>query len=95
MNTYIFKHNGEMINEEISVEYTHNDNIIYGIIGNIYNLVDYINNNVKDNSKIKFVNFTGNKLEFIVNSVTRYRKITSVSEYYSLTVRDKKRIRGR
>lgn len=86
MNLYIFKHNGETVKEEIEMIWTDGEKLIKKIVGNIYNLVDFINYTIEDNSKIKFVNFTGNKLEFIVKAVTKYRDITKVDEYYSLIV---------
>lgn len=90
MNLYIFKHNGDKINEEIEMINTDGENINKKVVGNIYNVVDFINYEVEDNSKIKFINFTGNKLEFIVKAVTKYREVTKVDEYYSLVLGNKK-----
>ena len=44
MNTYIFEHNGEKINEQIKLTYIDEGNISSAIIGNVYNAIDYINN---------------------------------------------------
>ena len=95
MNLYIFMYNKYKNNEIVELIHIDNDNITYNIIGNIYNLVDYINYNIKDNAKIKFVNFAGNKLDFIVSAITRYKSIISMEEYYSLIIKDKRRIRGK
>ena len=96
MRTYIFNHNGETINEEINMILIEENNISRRKIGNIYNLVDYINYNIEDNSKIRLINFTGNKINFIIKAITKYRNITRVDEYYSLIINSKKRrIRGR
>ena len=94
MDLYIFEHNGEKINEEIKLTHTYGDNIEEAIIGNIYNVIDYIGN-IEGTAKVKFVNFTGNKLYFIVKSITKYKTIVSDEEYYSIIIKDKKRIRGR
>lgn len=96
MNLYIFRHNGEKINEEIEMIKIEDNTIFHSKIGNIYNLIDYINYNIQDNSKVKFLNFTGNKLNLIISAITRYKDITSVNEYYSIIIRTKKRTnRGR
>lgn len=95
MNLYIFVYHVKKITEEIQLIHIKDNNICISRIGNIYNLVDYINNNIKETSKIKFNNFPGNKLSFIVSAITKYKKITSAEEYYSLIVTNKKRIRGR
>lgn len=96
MILYVYKHNGDKINEEIEMIRTDGEKIIKRNIGNIYNLVDYINYEVEDNSKVKFINFTGNKLEFIVKSITKYREVTKIDEYYSLIIgKTKTKIRGK
>ena len=95
MNTYIFEHNGEKINEQIKLTYIDEDNIKSAIIGNIYNTIDYINNNIEECSKVKLDNFTGNKIDFIIKSITRYKQIVACGEYYSIIIKNKKRIRGR
>lgn len=95
MNTYIFEHNGEKINEQIKITYIDEGNISSAIIGNIYNAIDYINNNIEEYSKVKLDNFTGNKIEFIIKNIIRYKQIVACGEYYSIIIKDKKRIRGR
>lgn len=95
MNLYVFKYNRYKNNDIIELTYIDGNNVVYNVIGDIYNLVDYINYNIKDNAKLKFVNFTGNKLDFIVSAITRYKSIITAREYYSLIIKDKKRIRGR
>ncbi len=95
MDLYIFEHNGNKVNEEIKLTYICGDNVVESIIGNIYNLVDYINYNIEGPAKVKFVNFIGNKINFIVSAITRYKTIISNEEYYSIVIKNKKRIRGR
>lgn len=95
MNLYEFIDNGNKINEEIKMTHISNTDVEYCMIGNIYNLVDYINYSISGPAKIKLVNFTGNKLDFIIKAITKYKTIVSNGEYYSLIINDKKRIRGR
>ena len=95
MDLYIFINNCNKRGEEIVMEHFRDDDVISSRIGNIYNLIDYINYNINDLAKIKLVNFTGNKLEFIVNAITRYKSIVSNEEYYSLVIKNKIRVRGK
>lgn len=86
MNLYIFRHNGETVKEEIEMIWTDGEKLTKKIVGNIYNLVDFLNYKAPDNSKVKFSNFTVNKLEFIIKSVTKYRDVTIVDEYCSIVL---------
>lgn len=95
MDLYVFVNNCNKIGEEIVMGHFSDDDVEISKIGNIYNLVDYINYNINDLAKIKLVNFTGNKLEFITKAITRYKSIVSNEEYYSLVIKNKIRVRGR
>lgn len=91
MEKYTFIYSGN----KIKMIYISGDNVKCSIIGNIYNLVDYISYRVNDNSKITFVNFPFNKLNFIINTTIKYKKVSISETYNSVIIKNKKRIRGR
>ena len=82
MVNYIFICNNDKINEKIGLMYI-GDDIYSEFIGNIYNLVDCV--------KIKFVNFTDNKINFVINAITKYKRIVSTEECYSIVIDNKKK----
>ena len=90
MVNYIFICNNDKINEKIGLMYI-GDDIYSEFIGNIYNLVDYINFSINDCVKIKFVNFTDNKINFVINAITKYKRIVSTEECYSIVIDNKKK----
>lgn len=96
MDLYLFKTNGDKNNEEIRMVYINDDDLVSCKVGNIYNLVDYINYNIHGTARMEFINFTGNKLDFIVRAITRYKSIVGSIGYNSLIIKEKKkRVRGR
>lgn len=96
MRKYIFRNNQDKINEEIQMFMQKEDNIEEKVIGNIYNLVDYINNNSFQSDELVFMNFSGDKMKFIISSITKYKNIITTSDYNAIIVSDKKiKIRGR
>ena len=96
MDLYLFKTNGDRNNEEIRMVYINDDDLVSCKVGYIYNLVDYINYNIHGTARMEFINFTGNKLDFIVRAITRYKSIVGSIGYNSLIIKEKKkRVRGR
>ena len=95
MGLYLFVHNGERIKEEIDLYYTDGKDINYIKIGNMYNLFDYICYNINTDSKLKFINFTNNKLDSILRVIVS-NKECNVTDYNEIKIKgNKKRIRGR
>jgi len=90
MKRYVFKHNQDKINEKIVLVKNNDGNIEEQEIGTIYNLVDFINNTHFENNELAFVNFTGDKMNFIISSITRYKNIVTVNDYNIIIVSDKK-----
>ncbi|MGM9882039.1 MAG: hypothetical protein ACI31S_04280 [Bacilli bacterium] len=92
MEKYTFYHNQNKINEEIFLSY--NGDFI--LLGNIYNVIDYINNNCLDNDIITFVNFKGNQIDYIISKILNFKDIVTVLDYNSILINKKRRkIRGR
>lgn len=96
MGLYAFGHNGEKINEKIELIYMGDSEVRYEEIGNIYNMVDYINNLHAMNTEILFVNFKENQMNYIISKIVSTKEIISVCNYNKIVISDKKRkIRGK
>ena len=96
MGLYLFVHNGERVKEEIDLYYTDGKDINYIKIGNMYNLFDYICYNINTDGKLKFINFTNNKLEDVLRVTTSNKDIEKITNYNEIKIKgNKKRIRGR
>lgn len=96
MDTYAFSHNQDKINETIDLIHIGDNVAEYEVIGNIYNLIEYINNSNMINSKIIFVNFKINQMNYVLSNITRNKNIDNIDGYNSVIISDKKRkIRGK
>lgn len=99
MDKYIFNCNHNKKNRALTVITMEHyiDNILEEnkLIGDIYNLVDYINYSSFDNSDLLFNNFKGNQMEFVVSAISRYKNIVKVNGYDHILISNKRsRIRG-
>lgn len=90
MDLYKFMRTGNKIDEEINLIHYSEGIMNFERIGNIYNLVDYINYSDIVNAKLEFDGFTGNQLDFIVKALTRYKSLVSIDEYNTLIISNKK-----
>lgn len=98
MDNYIFSHNQNKNKacELITMTRFTSDGIECKDLGNIYNLVDYINSSNFYNSTLTFQNFKGNQIKFVIMAITKYKNIDSVKTYDTIIVSNRKRkIRGR
>lgn len=96
MESYVFYHNGDKVNEIIDMIYSCDNVFICEGIGNIYNLIDYINNIHVSNVEITFDNFKGNKVRYIMSKVSLTKSIDNILDYNRFIISDKKaKIRGK
>jgi len=95
MKNYIFEYNKKNGIEKVKLIYTENNTIYCKYIGDIYSVAHYINNNIDTKTKIDFLNFTENKLKYLINTIIKYQKIERINNYNSLVINIKKRIRGK
>lgn len=96
MGKYTFYHNQNRIKEEISLSYENNEDIYFTVVGDIYNVIDYINNNTLDKDIITFINFKANQIDYVISKIVSFKNIVTVLDYNSILINKKKRkIRGR
>ena len=96
MESYYFYYNCDKTNEIINIIYTRDNNFVCDIVGNIYNMIDYINSMHVTNSEISFNNFKGNQINYVISKITSTKDIISISDYNRIIISDKKRkIRGK
>ncbi len=91
MDRYMFYCNQDKVNKEIVMEHIKDEVVEYQKMDTIYSLVDYINNSSFSNSKIVFLNFKGNQMDFIIKSISKYKRINSSDDYNIILLSDKKR----
>jgi len=96
MECYAFYHNNDKTNEIINLIYSCDNVFVCERIGNIYNMIDYINSMHVTNSEISFNNFKGNQINYVMSKITSTKDIISISDYNTFIISDKKRkIRGK
>ena len=84
---YKFIHNRKKVNEKITMLHYYEDNCIdVSYIGNIFNLIDYLNVTDMNNEVIQFINFTNNEMSSILDKITLKKEINSINSYNSFTI---------
>jgi len=91
MECYAFYHNNDKTNEIINLIYSCDNVFVCERIGNIYNMIDYINSMHVTNSEISFNNFKGNQINYVMSKITSTKDIISISDYNTFIISDKKR----
>lgn len=96
MEKYIFTITGTLVKREIQITYINDFITDYESVGNIYNLIDYINNTSWNNSYLTFEGFTIKELSFIVKGITPYIDIITIAGPTTLIISSKKKkLRGK
>ena len=92
MNLYAFGHNGDKINEKIELIYMGDNEVGYEEIGDIHNMIDYINNLHAMNAEILFVNFKANQMAYVISKIIPTKEIVNICSHNKIMISDKKRI---
>lgn len=96
MECYTFYHNQNKTNEVIDMIYSCDNVFICERIGNIYNMIDYINSIHVTQAEILLYNFKGNQINYITSKIISTKDIVSICGYNRIIISNKKRkIRGK
>ncbi len=95
MYKYLFNYNKINNIENITVFYysPEEDKLITENIGTIYNVIDFIRYDIKNDSTITLAGFKGNQVEEILSYITHEKTISQIEGYNSFTVKNKKKKR--